>query len=60
MTGSVKRNKRVVRRLVEEVLTGGRLDLVDELYHPRLAAPPAAGSNRSSPRSARSRCASAT
>jgi ketosteroid isomerase-like protein len=30
-------NKAVVRRLVEEVLNGGRLELVDELYAPRLA-----------------------
>ena len=31
-------NKRVVRRLVDEVLNGGRLELVDELYAPELAA----------------------
>jgi hypothetical protein len=30
-------NKLVVRRLVDEVLTGGRLDLLGELYAPRLA-----------------------
>jgi predicted ester cyclase len=30
-------NKAVVRRLVEEVLNGGRLNLVDELYAPELA-----------------------
>jgi steroid delta-isomerase-like uncharacterized protein len=31
-------NKTVVRRLVEEVLNGGRIELVDELYAPNLAA----------------------
>ena len=30
-------NKDVVRRLVDEVLNAGRLDVVDELYSPRLA-----------------------
>ena len=30
-------NKLVVRRLVDEVLTGGRLDVLGELYAPRLA-----------------------
>jgi predicted ester cyclase len=30
-------NKAVVRRLVNEVLNGGNLDLVDELYAPQLA-----------------------
>lgn len=29
--------KAIVRRLVEEVMNGGRLDVVDELYAPRLA-----------------------
>ncbi len=33
-----ERNKAVVRRLVDEVLNGGRLEVVDELYAPRLAA----------------------
>jgi predicted ester cyclase len=30
-------NKLVVRRLVEEVLNGGRLEVIDELYAPELA-----------------------
>jgi hypothetical protein len=30
-------NKGLVRRLVEEVLNDRRLDVIDELYHPRLA-----------------------
>ena len=30
-------NKRVVRRLVDEVLNGGHLELIDELYAPELA-----------------------
>jgi hypothetical protein len=30
-------NKAVVRRLVEEVMTGGRLELIEELYAPALA-----------------------
>lgn len=29
--------KAVVRRLIEEVLNGGRLDLIDELYTPAMA-----------------------
>jgi predicted ester cyclase len=32
------RNKATVRRLVEEVLNGGRLEVIDELYAPGLAA----------------------
>ena len=32
-------NKAVVRRLVDEVLNGGRLEVIDELYAPELAAP---------------------
>jgi hypothetical protein len=31
-------NKAIVRRLVEEVLNGGRLEVIDELYAPALAA----------------------
>jgi predicted ester cyclase len=31
-------NKTVVRRLVAEVFNGGRLELIEELYAPRLAA----------------------
>jgi predicted ester cyclase len=34
---AVETNKRLVRRLVEEVLNDRRLDVIDELYHPRLA-----------------------
>jgi hypothetical protein len=30
--------KAVVRRLIEEVINGGRLDLIDELYAPDMAA----------------------
>ena len=32
-----ERNKATVRRLVDEVLNGGRLEVVDELYAPELA-----------------------
>ena len=32
-----EQNKATVRRLVEEVFNGGRLDLIDELYAPELA-----------------------
>ena len=32
-----ERNKEVVRRLVTEVLNGGRVDVVDELFSPSLA-----------------------
>jgi hypothetical protein len=31
-----ERNKAVVRRLVEEVLNGGRLEVIDELYAPAI------------------------
>jgi predicted ester cyclase len=37
-TSDVERNKAVVRRLVAEVLNGGKLDVIDELYAPELAA----------------------
>ena len=30
-------NKATVRRLIEEVLNGGRLEVIDELYAPELA-----------------------
>jgi len=30
-------NKQLVRRLVEEVINDGRLDVLDEIYEPRLA-----------------------
>ena len=32
-----ERNKALVRRLVDEVMNGGRMDVVDELYSPALA-----------------------
>jgi predicted ester cyclase len=38
MTSEQERNKAVVRRLVEEVLNGGQLDVIGELYAPELAA----------------------
>jgi ketosteroid isomerase-like protein len=31
-------NKAVIRRLVDEVLNGGRLDLIDDLFAPAIAA----------------------
>lgn len=31
-------NKATVRRLIDEVFNGGRMDLIDELYAPELAA----------------------
>ncbi len=34
----LERNKAVVRRMVDEVLNEGRLDAIDELYAPALAA----------------------
>jgi hypothetical protein len=37
MGSVVDANKAVVRRLVDEVLNGGRVDVVDELYSPELA-----------------------
>jgi predicted ester cyclase len=38
MASEQERNKAVVRRLVDEVLNGGRLDVNDELYASELAA----------------------
>ena len=35
---SASRNKAIVRRLINEVLNGGQLDVIDELYAPELAA----------------------
>ena len=35
--GVLERNKEVVRRLVDEVLNAGRMDVIDELYAPTLA-----------------------
>ncbi|HYF26507.1 MAG TPA: ester cyclase [Baekduia sp.] len=37
MLSALERNKAVVRRLVDEVMTGGRLEVLDELYAPALA-----------------------
>ncbi len=34
----LERNKAVVRRMVDEILNEGRLDVIDELYAPALAA----------------------
>lgn len=36
-TETANAHKRVVRRLVDDVLNGGRLDVIDELYAPELA-----------------------
>lgn len=33
----IEHNKATVRRLIEEVLNGGRLEVIDELYVPELA-----------------------
>jgi predicted ester cyclase len=33
-----ERNKEVVRRAVDEIIGGGRMELVDELYAPEIAA----------------------
>ena len=38
MVSEQERNKAVVRRLVGEVLNGGNLDTIDQLYAPDLAA----------------------
>lgn len=41
MTGHVtvttEQNKQLVRRLISEVMNGGHLDTIEEIYHPRLA-----------------------
>ena len=34
-----ERNKAVIRRMVEEVMNAGRLDVLDELYVPSMARP---------------------
>ena len=47
--------KSVVRRLIEEVMNGGRLDVIDELYTPEMAAGRGAGSRRSAKASPTSR-----
>jgi predicted ester cyclase len=36
-TGESERNKEVVRRLIDEVLNAGRMEVIDELYSPTLA-----------------------
>ena len=38
MTPEPDRNKATVRRLVEEVINGGRLEVIDEVYSPEAAA----------------------
>lgn len=38
ITNEIERNRAVVHRLVDEVMNGGRLDSVDELYAPSLSA----------------------
>lgn len=35
--GELERNKAVVRRLIDEVMNGGNLDAIDELYAPPMA-----------------------
>jgi hypothetical protein len=37
MSDTTEANKAIVQRLVDEVLNGGNLDLVDQLYTPELA-----------------------
>jgi hypothetical protein len=49
MSRAEQANKAIVRRLVAEVLNGGRLEVIDELYVPELARRPGAGSPRSGP-----------
>ena len=34
---TLERNKATVRRLIDEVMNGGRMELIDELYGARLA-----------------------
>jgi hypothetical protein len=36
----------VVRRLIDEVMNGGRLEVIDELYTPQIARGARGGSNR--------------
>ncbi|MGH8826902.1 MAG: ester cyclase [Jiangellaceae bacterium] len=35
--GTTEQNKQLVRRLINEVMNGGHLDTIEEIYHPRLA-----------------------
>jgi hypothetical protein len=44
-------NKATVRRLIEEVLNGGHLEAVDELYAPQLASAARRWITRSGPAS---------
>ena len=44
-------NKATVRRLIEEVLDGGHLEVIDEPYAPSWPPQPSAGSPRSGPAS---------
>ena len=37
MPGNSDANKAIVQRLVDEVLNGGNLDLIDDFYTPELA-----------------------
>ena len=46
-----EQNKATVLRLVEEVLNGGHLEVIDELYTPSWPGRPSAGSRRSGPAS---------
>jgi hypothetical protein len=48
-------NKMVVRRLVEEVFSGGHLEVIDERMRPRSPRRPSGGSRRSGPASPMSR-----
>ena len=36
----IEHNKAVIQRLIEEVLNGGQLEVIDELYAPELAGAP--------------------
>ena len=47
----IEHNKATVRRLIEDVLNGGHLEAIDELYAPELAPRPGAGTHRSGPAS---------
>lgn len=38
LTTDIDTNKAAVRRLVDEVINGGRLDVIDAIYAPRMAA----------------------
>jgi predicted ester cyclase len=38
LTTAIETNKAVVRRLVDEVINAGRIDVIDEIYTPPMAA----------------------